>query len=69
MVKLFLKMFFFCFACEHSIQSDLPLYTQTPQDGQYQIRLITFFAVEDGEALYSQQKQDLELTMDQIISS
>ena len=36
MVKLFLKMFFFCFACEHSIQSDLPLYTQTPQDGQYQ---------------------------------
>jgi len=28
-----------------------------------------FFAAKDGEALYSQQKQDLELTMSQIISS
>ena len=27
------------------------------------VRLITFFAAEDGEALYSQQKQDLELTV------
>ena len=26
------------------------------------IRLIIFFAVEDGETLYSQQKQDQELT-------
>ena len=26
------------------------------------IRSIIFFAAEDGEALYSQQKQDLELT-------
>ena len=26
------------------------------------IRLITFFAAKDGEALYSQQKQDWELT-------
>ena len=25
-----------------------------------------FFAAEDGEALYSQQKQDLELTVTQI---
>ena len=33
------------------------------------IRLITFSVAEDGEALYSQQKQDLELTMAQIISS
>ena len=32
-------------------------------------RLIVFFAAEDEEALYSQQKQDLELTMAQIISS
>ena len=32
------------------------------------IRLITFFAAKDGEALYSQQKQDLELTVAQIIS-
>ena len=28
-----------------------------------EIRLIVFFAAEDGEALYSQQKQDRELTM------
>ena len=33
------------------------------------IRLILFFAAKDGEDLYSQQKQDLELTMAQIISS
>ena len=33
------------------------------------IRLITFFAAEDEEAQYSQQKQDLELTVTQIISS
>ena len=34
-----------------------------------EIRLITFFAARDEEALYSQQKQDLELTVAQIISS
>ena len=28
-----------------------------------EIRLITFFAVEDGETVYSQQKQDLEVTL------
>ena len=33
------------------------------------LRLIIVFAAEDGEALYSQQKQDLELTVAQIISS
>ena len=33
------------------------------------IRLIIFFAAEDGDALYSQQKQDLELTVTQIMSS
>ena len=33
------------------------------------IRLIIFFAVEDGEALYSQQKQDQELTAAQILNS
>ena len=33
------------------------LYTWTSPDGQYQIRLIIFFAAKDGEALYSQQKQ------------
>ena len=34
-----------------------------------EIKLITFFVAEDGEALYSQQKQDQELTMAQIIRS
>ena len=33
------------------------------------IRLITFFAAKDGEALYSQQKQDRELTVAQIMNS
>ena len=33
------------------------------------IRLIIFFAVKDREALYSQQKQDWELTVAQIMSS
>ena len=33
------------------------------------IRLIILFAVEDGEALYSQQKQDWELTVAQIMNS
>ena len=28
-----------------------------------------FFAAEDGDALYSQQEQDLELTVAQIINS
>ena len=34
-----------------------------------EIRLIIFFAAKDGEALYTQQKQDLELTVAQIIIS
>ena len=34
-----------------------------------EIRLIIFFAAEDGEALYSQQKQDRELTVAQIMNS
>ena len=34
-----------------------------------EIRLIIFFAAEDGEALYSQQKQDWELTVAEIMNS
>ena len=34
-----------------------------------EIRLIIFFALKDGEALYCQQKQDWELIMDQIMNS
>jgi len=33
------------------------------------IRLIIFFAAKDGEALYSQQKQDWELTVAQIMNA
>ena len=46
-------------------------FNNTREDSTYgqhqmvntEIRLIIFFAVEDGKALYSQQKQDLELTV------
>ena len=34
-----------------------------------EIKLIIFFAAKDGEALYSQQKQDWELTVAQIMNS
>ena len=34
-----------------------------------EIRLIIFFAAKDGEALYSQQKQDREQTVAQIMNS
>ena len=33
-----------------------------------EIRLIIFFAAKDGEALYSNQKQDQELTVAQIMN-
>ena len=34
-----------------------------------EIRLFIFFAAKDGEALYSQQKQDQQLTVAQIMNS
>ena len=34
-----------------------------------EIRLIMFFATKDGEALYSQQKQDQELTVARTMNS
>ena len=34
-----------------------------------EVRLIIFFATKDAEALYSQQKQDQELTVAQIMNS
>ena len=45
------------------------LYTGHHQMVNTEIRLIIFFAAKDGEALYSQQKQDQELTLAQIMSS
>ena len=48
--------------------------TQDSTHGHHQmlntkIRLIIFFAAKDGEALYSQQKQDQELTVAQTMNS
>ena len=45
------------------------LYTWTSPHGRHRIRLTIFFAAKDGEALYSQQKQDQELTVAQIMNS
>ena len=45
------------------------LYTWTYQMVNTEIRLIIFFAAKDGEVLYSQQKQDQELTAAQIRNS
>ena len=48
------------------------LYTWTSPDDQMvntEIRLIIFFAAEDGEVLYRQQKQDWELTVAQTMNS
>ena len=45
------------------------LYTWTSPDGQHQNQIIIFFAANDGEALCSQQKQDQELTVAQIMNS
>ena len=61
---------------EHTGHSKHPLPTtqeKTPHMdiimANTEIRLIIFFAAKDGEALYSQQKQDQQLTVDQIMSS
>ena len=52
----------------------LPTTQEKTTPGRHQmvnteIRLILFFAANDGEALYSQQKQDGELTVAQIMNS
>ena len=58
---------------EHS-KHPLPTTQEKTPHGHHQmvnteIRLIIFFAAKDGEALYSQQKQNRELTVAQIMSS
>ena len=52
----------------------LPTTQEKTAHGHHQmvntkIRLIIFFAAKDGEALDSQQKQDRELTVAQIMNS
>ena len=51
------------------LQRSLGSTTWISPGGQYRNQLIIFFAAEDGEALYSQQKQDLELTVAQIMAT
>ena len=45
------------------------LYKWTSLDGQHRNQTVIFFAAKDGEVLYSQQKQDQELTVAQIMNS
>ena len=45
------------------------LYTWTSPDGQHQNQIDYILFIKDGEALYSQQKQDQELTVAQIMNS
>ena len=62
---------------EHPLSNKSPSSNNTREDsthGHYQtvnteIRLIILFAAKDGEALYSEQKQDWELTVAQIMNS
>ena len=61
---------------EHTAHSKHPLLTTQEKTlhGHHQmvnteIRLIMFFAARDRETVYSQQKQDWELTVAQIMNS
>ena len=59
------------------LKEQTPSFNNTREDSTHghhqmvntEIRLIIFFAAKDGEALYSQQKQDQELTVAQIMNS
>ena len=60
--------------CTGHSKHPLPTTQEKTTQGHHQmvnteIRLITFFAAKDGNVLYSQQKQDQELTVAQIINS
>ena len=64
------------FPREHTGHNKHPLPTthEKTTHGHHQmvntkIRLIIFFAAKDGEALYSHQEQDQELTVAQIMNS
>ena len=59
--------------CTGHSKHPLPITQEKTTHGHHQtvntkIRLIIFFAAKVGEALYSQQKQDQELTVAQIIN-
>ena len=60
--------------CTGHSKYPLPITQEKTTHGHHQmvntkIRLIIFFAAKDGEAVYSQQKKDRELTVAQIMNS
>ena len=65
------------FSQENALVWQIPSSTNTREDCTHrphqnvntEIILIIFFAAKDGESLYSQQKQDWELTVTQIMNS
>ena len=65
------------FCQENSLVIGNTLFQNTREDSTHghhqmvdiEVRLIIIFAAKDGEALYSQQKQDQELTVAQIMNS
>ena len=64
------------FCQENTLVKATPSSNNTREDSSHahhqmvntEIRLIIFFAAKDGEALYSQQKQDQQLTVAQIMN-
>ena len=64
------------FCQENTLLQQIPSFNNTRDDFTHEhhqmvntkIKSIIFFVAKDGEAVYSQQKQDLELTVTQIIS-
>ena len=65
------------FCQENALVKQTPSSNNTREDSTHghhqmvntEIRLVIFFAAKDGETLYSQQKQDQELTVAQIMNS
>ena len=65
------------FCQENALVIETPSSNNTREDSTHgyhqmvktKIRLIIFFAAKDGGAIYSQQKQDQELTVAQIMNS
>ena len=65
-INIFSYSFPLCFIIGYCTSPDVQLYHQMVNTD---IRLIIFFAAKDGQALYSQQKQDRELTVAQTMNS